>query len=71
MRAASIDRDRALAIFEDGRPRSPADLAVACNVHTRTAIWFMVQAEKRGWLRRLPQRPLVRNPDFGQFVRAA
>lgn len=71
MKAASIDRDKALAQFEDGKARSPKDIAVACGVHTRTAVWFMVHAERRGWLKRLPQRPLVRNPDFGQFVRTA
>ena len=71
MKAQSIDRDAALAIFDDGKPHSPREIAVALNVHQRTVAWFLSAAEARGWLRRVPPRPLRRNPDFGQFVRAS
>ena len=71
MKAQSIDRDAALAIFDDGKPHSPREVAVALNVHQRTVAWFLSAAEARGWLRRVPPRPPRRDPDFGQFVRVS
>lgn len=71
MKAASIDRQKALAVFADGVAHGARDVAVACNVHTRVAVWFLCAAERRGWLRRLPSVERVRNPDFGKFARAS
>lgn len=71
MRAETINRELALSVFEDGQAHTPAEIAVACQVHTRTAAWLLVRLEARGLLERVQPMPMVRNPDFGAFRRAA
>jgi len=69
MRAQSIDREKALAVFQGGNA-TPRDLAVQCNVHTSTAIWFIRAMERRGILSRIPPRAPKRYPEFGIFTLA-
>lgn len=69
MKAATIDREKALAVFQGGNA-TPRDLAVQCNVHTSTAIWFIRAMERRGILSRISPRERSRYPDFGIFTLA-
>ena len=68
MKAASIDKARALSVFDDGKPHGPKDVAIACQAHTRIAAWIIRHLEQTGEI------VLVRNNhanhQFGQFVRA-
>ena len=66
-RAQSIDAEKALAVFEDGKPHGPRDVAIAAQVHTRVAVWFLCAMEARGRLRRLPTVMLQRAPEFSEF----
>lgn len=68
MRAASIDAEKALGVFSDGEPHGPRDVAIACQVHTSVAVWFLCQMEKRGKIKRLPVEERLRAPEFGLFV---
>lgn len=70
-KAASIDAPRAMAVFDDGKPHTPRDVAIACQVHSRTAAWFLSKMAERGTLTRVEPKPLVRSPDFGAFRRSA
>ena len=67
-RAASIDAPRALAVFKDGKPHAPKDVAIACQVHTRTAAWFLRKMAERGILEMLPPAQFGSVPDFGEFI---
>lgn len=69
MRAQSIDREKALAVFQRGNA-TPRDLAVQCNVHTSTAIWFIRVMERKGILSRINPQEGSRYPDFGIFTLA-
>lgn len=71
MKADTIDATRALAVFDDGKAHTPKDVAIACQVHTRIAAWFLSRMAERGTLERIPPAPLVLNPDFGAFRRSA
>lgn len=69
MKSVTIDREKAMAVFKSGNA-TPRDLAVQCNVHTSTAIWFIRAMERRGILSRIPPREFERYPDFGIFTLA-
>lgn len=69
MRADTIDAPRALAVFGDGKPHTAREVAVACQVHSRTAAWFLSRMRDRGMLRQIPPSRSLANQDFGAFVR--
>ncbi len=68
MKAASIDKTRALSVFNDGNPHGPKDVAIACQVHTRIAVWIIRYLDEAGEIRLVRENRA--NHQFGQFVRA-
>lgn len=75
-KAASIDAPRALAVFDDGKAHTPKDVAIACQVHSRTAAWFLSKMAERGILKRISPRMRdssgrFATTDFGAFRRSA
>lgn len=68
MKAASIDKTRALSVFNDGNPHGPKDVAIACQVHTRIAVWIIRYLEQAGEIMLVLNNKS--NHQFGQFVRA-
>lgn len=68
MKVTSIDKARALSVFNDGRPHGPKEVAIACQVHTRIAVWIIRHLEQAGEI--MLVRNNKSNHQFGQFVRA-
>ena len=68
MKAVSIDKASALSVFDDGKPHGPKEVAIACQVHTRIAVWIIRHLEQTGEI--VLVRNNKSNHQFGQLVRA-